>query len=487
MKKLAILLSAVIGSAAAAQAQTSVFDGHWRIVAAEPAAWSAERNTPAPLLRSGMIFREGTALLPPRAFCDKPQRSESWIPSRWLLGGEMSGQTLRAFYRRHGITEGANLNGMVLTCGDQETRLVLAEEGRALLAHEGWVYTLRRRQGVLETQNGKPGGDAAFLERANAGFDCGRAASTVERLTCGYPDALEADAAMARAYEALRVTLGPAAGEALKRAQTAFNEDRALSCGAQGYMPKDMSLRGDMERCLAEVTAARAAYLGSLAPASAGPLRIEPHLATATRRKKPGRNESWRASGWIAQDARPVLTGATPEVTRAFDRILRDEAGYGQPLIPPNQDFEGGRERSYVVHGLDERFASLLVTTRSDTGTSTPPAIVAINVDLRTGRSVRLDAILDVTRAGFAEALATAIGDQAQDGAYLAANRDAIASGEESIWAFAEDKAIVSWRLGGGAPPEEVEIPATALAPFLKANSPWRPKSTANSHQPVRR
>ncbi len=92
-----------------------------------------------------------------------------------------------------------------------------------------------------------------------------------------------------------------------------------------------------------------------------------------------------------------------------------------------------------------------------------------------------------MTRAGFAEALATAIGDQAQDGAYLAANRDAIASGEESIWAFAEDKAIVSWRLGGGAPPEEVEIPATALAPFLKANSPWRPKSTANSHQPVRR
>ncbi len=170
-------------------------------------------------------------------------------------------------------------------------------------------------------------------------------------------------------------------------------------------------------------------------------------------------------------------------MTRAFDRILRDEAGYGQPLIPPNQDFEGGRERSFVVHGLDERFASLLVTTRSDTGTSTPPAIVAINVDLRTGRSVRLDAILDVTRAGFAEALATAIGD-AQDGAYLAANRDAIASGEESIWAFAEDKAIVSWRLGGGAPPEEVRDPRYCSGALPQGNSPWRPKSTANSHQP---
>ncbi len=487
MKRLVIFLSAAIGSTAAAQAQTSVFDGHWRIVAAEPAAWSTQRQTPAPLLRSGMIFRDGTAVLPPRAFCEKPQRTESWIPSRWLLGGEMSGRTLNAFYRRHGITEGANLNGMVLACGDQETKLVLAEEGRALLAHAGWVYTLRRRQGVLETPDGKPADDAAFLERATAGFDCGRAASTVERLTCGYPDALEADAAMAKAYEALRVSLGSTAAEALKRSQTAFNEDRALSCGAQGGMPKDMGLRGDMERCLAGVTASRAAYLGSLAPATAGPLRIEPHLSTTTRRTMPDRNESWRASGWIAQDARPVLTGASPAVTRAFDRILAEKAGYGRPLIATDQDFEGGRERSYVVHALDERFASLLVTTRSETGTSTLPAIVAMNVDLRTGRSVRLDAILDVSRAGFADALVKAIGDEAQDSAYLAANRDAIASGEDSIWAFANDKAIISWRLGGGAPPEEVEIPAAVLAPFLKADSPWQPKTVTNWDRPARR
>ncbi len=133
MKRLVVLFSAAIASAAAAQAQTSVFDGHWRIVAAEPAAWTSGRATPAPLLRAGLIFRDGTAVMPRPGFCEKPQRDESWIPSRWLLGGEMSGKTIRAFYGRHGITEDANLNGMTLTCGDRETKLVLAEEGRALL------------------------------------------------------------------------------------------------------------------------------------------------------------------------------------------------------------------------------------------------------------------------------------------------------------------------------------------------------------------
>ncbi len=166
MKRLVILLPRPIASAAAAQAQTSVFDGHWRIVAAEPAAWTSERATPAPLLRTGLIFRDGTAVLPGAGLLREAEARGTWISSRWLLGGEMSGKTLRAFYGRHSITEDANLNGMTLTCGDRETKLVLAEEGRALLAHEGWVYTLRRRQGVMETSEDKPAGDAAFIERA---------------------------------------------------------------------------------------------------------------------------------------------------------------------------------------------------------------------------------------------------------------------------------------------------------------------------------
>ncbi len=487
LKRCAIVLAAAMAPMAAAEAQTSVFEGRWRIVAAEPAAWSSTRATPAPLLRAGMIFKDGSAVLPKSAFCDRPQREEAWIPSRWLLGGEMSGKVLRSFYGRHGITEGANLNGMTLTCGDQETKLVLAEEGRALLAHEGWVYTLRRGRNGSDAAGDEATTDDTFVKVANAGFDCARATTTVERLTCGHPDAMAADAAMARAYGALRSTLSPAAEEALKRSQAAFNEDRALACGAKGDMPKDASRRSEIESCLADVTDARASYLSGLAPVVAGALLIEPQLSTVTKRRMPGRIQSWRASGWIAQDARPVLFGASPAVTRSFDRILQSEAYVGRPLVTAAEDLEGGRERSYVVHLLTERFASLRFMTRTDAGTSTAPAIVAVNIDMRSGRSVPIDGMLDVRRGGFTEAFAKAVEGQVQDEAYFKANLVGIASGEDGAWSFTEDKAIVSWQRGGAAPPEEVEIPAAVLAPFLKADSPWQPKSAGTGGQPPRR
>ncbi len=133
-------------------------------------------------------------------------------------------------------------------------------------------------------------------------------------------------------------------------------------------------------------------------------------------------------------------------MTRTFDRTLQAEARIGTPLIAASDDLEGGRERSYAIHLLTERFASLRFTTRTEAGTSTPPSIVTVNIDMRTGRSVPLDGILDVRRDGFAEAIAKGIGDQAQNAGYFRTNLAAVASGEDSAWSFAEDKAIVTWQ-----------------------------------------
>ncbi len=179
---------------------------------------------------------------------------------------------------------------------------------------------------------------------------------------------------MAKAYAALRSALSPTAEEALKRSQAAFIADRALSCGAKGDMPKDASRRRDIESCLAQVSGSRATFLASFAPAVAGALLVEPHSIDRDEAAHAGAHSGLASQRRDCTGCAPGAGGRIP----CADARLRPHPAGGSPdrhaLIAASDHLEGGRERSYAVHWLTERFASLRFTTRTEAGTSTPPA-----------------------------------------------------------------------------------------------------------------
>ncbi|MGC0051458.1 DUF1311 domain-containing protein [Ochrobactrum sp. MYb15] len=62
---------------------------------------------------------------------------------------------------------------------------------------------------------------------AQAGFDCGKASTAMEKAICSKPDIAEADRAMSIAYSALIERADPALKEALRNDQSAFIKIRA--------------------------------------------------------------------------------------------------------------------------------------------------------------------------------------------------------------------------------------------------------------------
>jgi hypothetical protein len=254
----------------------------------------------------------------------------------------------------------------------------------------------------------------------------------------------------------------------LRRSQRAFDEAARGICRV-GRSPGQTSVD-----CLREKAALRRALLDRLTVVSAGRLKIEPRLMTASRIHAADDDED-RAPGWIAMDAVPVLTGAPASTAAAFAAEMRRRLELNAPLIRGRDDMVGSLTRTFAVATLTPRFVSLLVTESVETGTRVPDRDIAINFDIALGRPVRLDDIFDLSDA-FRGAVLSAIEPELQFPQAFPALRDDILAGNGDVrWIFAPDKATVAWSAIFSGPPESIDLPSSLLRPFLRKDSPWRP------------
>jgi len=454
MRRAALALLPLMVPALPAAAQVDAYEGRWRFVAAERAPWAAPASEPlaAPLLRSGLVIREGRMLAKAPLACPGAGLETVSVAPDAILGG---GPGAARAAERHAL-EGGEGRTLRIACGERRTDLHLTAAGDLVGAIDGVVYTLRRLDGERDE-----GEDAAFVETLQASFDCARAGATVERVICAWPRALAADGAMGREFRRLRASLSPESAAELLRAQRLFNQHLIKVCRVDGPMPTERTGLRDAGACVAEMTEGRVAFLGALKVARAGPVLIEPRIATQSRFS---RDEG--GPRWIADDAVPVMTGPGKGVA-AFAAAVRRELRSDRPLIGRRDDLLGAVTRTYTVHTLTERFVSLSVTETVDAGTRVDPVTVAINLDLASGRAVGPAEVFERGPA-WREAVMDAIRPQLNEPETLDA-----AMLDRAVWTFAPEGASLTWPFSGG-PPEAADVPAAILAPFVKAASPWR-------------
>ncbi len=306
------------------------------------------------------------------------------------------------------------------------------------------------------------------LERAS--FDCTKARSVEERMRCANDDTRRADAENAKAFGAARAGMSPEQAQALLASQRDFNAYLPKICKLDGSMPKSGDAHAEAVSCLTNRLIPRTDFLNTLKTFAAGPLRLEARATTAHRIFK-----GEHPGGWITDDAIPVLVGASTDVSKAFVAEIREIYNDGKPLIGGRLTLHGAVIRNYQVSSFDEGFVSILVTERVETGVNVPPRENALNFDLRRGRAVGPDDIFvtsDAWRKVMTEALKKELNDPASFPRYIDHVLD---NGMGVNWIFYPDKIEVSWA-GAQPPGENVAVPSAVVKPFLKPDSPWKPK-----------
>ena len=309
-------------------------------------------------------------------------------------------------------------------------------------------------------------------ETSGASFDCRKASTPRERLTCASDAARKADLEMGKAYATmLNIYTGPQRKD-LQVAQRQFNSFLDGICAvARARKPEQ---RAEASTCLAERMEERARLLLGLGNAEIGKtMRLETRLRTEFRLHPPEQPED-TPQGWITNDAVPVLVGAPEPVAQAFNAWLKQAIDPDKPLIGGRRSMIGQVTRSVFVTHASLRLLSLQINEHVETGTMVPDRDVGINFDLVTGKPVPLDAIFersDEWRRVMAAALARDINRPDE----LPEHLDRIlAGGKDVIWAFGPDKVNVSWRVMN-PPAESADIAAGEIARFIKPDSPWKP------------
>jgi uncharacterized protein YecT (DUF1311 family) len=463
-----LLLVACIGGAMQttllhpAHAQTEAFAGTWRIVKMERASWLPASKPPAHLLRSGVIIGDGKIIALPALACEKAEFTEEQLSQSDAFGYAGKKPIPRRYIKPFGHSEGGVIT-LRANCGERKFDYHQGTFNEIYLLHENHVLMLRKESASAENKK-------VNTEQRNASFDCTRAKTRIERMICEWPDALIADGDMGEVFRRLQKELAKPAAEALLRSQRAFNAYVEKICEVGNILNQHGHNLESTANCVAGHTRTRADFLAALNVETAGALRIEPMITTQTRIR--GREND--ISGWITNDAIPVLSGAAKPIADAFAAEVRRIFRAEKPLIRDRNDLNGAVTRTYRVGFINENFVSLSSLEHVDAGTSVPPYEVGLNFDLKSGRIVKLPDIFDMSdgwRNTVVEALSKGLNEPARFDEF----RDRILRGEEAVWRFGKDNVEVSWHTGGIGPPEQTEIDAAILAPFVKSGSPWRP------------
>ncbi len=442
--RFACAAAAAAALATTAAAQDPNFEGRWRFVKAEIAPWANPGSTPD-WLRYGLVVGDG-ALKGPGPWACAPATFETIYVERDGLFEGAVGET--GFDpSKYGIGDGSTVT-LRVTCPNAGFDMHQAGDGELVTAMDGVIYVLRRSEPEMR-DSADPD---SFVARIEPGFDCAAAGNAGERAICEWPDALAADHEMTRHSVRLAGEISAPLRDDLATAHRGFLAYRASACGFDSA-PSDVFAERDLARCAQGLTGLRAQFLAGLAVASAGSIRIEPRIFTESA--LPVEDGDAAMSGWFAQDARPILFGASPAAAAAFER----SAGAMRPLKPAAPgDFRGALTRVYEVVGLSDRWISVAWVTTVETGVAVPVSNEGFNLDLKTGATFGVADVFDGS-PGWRDAVLSSIRSQVNDPDALADRQDDVLSGTGAVlWSFALERAVVQWTPHSSGPPEHAEI-----------------------------
>jgi uncharacterized protein YecT (DUF1311 family) len=308
---------------------------------------------------------------------------------------------------------------------------------------------------------------------AQPAMDCGRAKTPAERAICGNPELASADAAMARAYAALRAGLPPDQQTALLADQRQWVTRRDADCGDKS---------GDeLSRCLLAATEARRRFLAGESPNGAGSPRLVPGFFHDARK---GRYE--------ITIAYPRLSDLGAVADAGFDRTVRAIA-FGKDVVAEYRELQpgpSGSENFYLVEYeatyLDPRLASVVFAISTYSGGAHPnSARVGLLYNFATHRRLEIaDILADPEHAVPAIAAickARLAADAEKSGWDLFDEADVGAVVREAEnWAVRPSSVEILFDPYSVAPyaagPHECPLSYAELAPWLKPGGPLPPR-----------
>ena len=157
-------------------------------------------------------------------------------------------------------------------------------------------------------------------------LECSKASTAEDKAICSYPQAVAADDAMVKAYQALAARLADADKKMLLQSQRAWLKTRANSCADKTGAAQS--------QCLREVTEQRRAFLQGLpveGPGSGG--KLAPVFI-----QKPVRKGDYALDVAVAKYM-PPTTPAEKLFNGEVDKLLKD--------VPPRKDEELERDVTY--------------------------------------------------------------------------------------------------------------------------------------------
>jgi uncharacterized protein YecT (DUF1311 family) len=437
----------------------SGFKGLWRIVEARPAPW-AHGVSKAPLLEYAVAFADGKVSGPAPLACAKARYSSGVTYADGLFGGKLQGPDELAAAKRLNLSSGQPSTYRVL-CGDAVRDYYFDDHADMTMAEGDVIYTLQRPTG-MDPEQYKPG-------YSGPSFDCAEARTAGERTICRDAELSKADRELAAAFARLRATETTDSFATVEAAQGAWLAYVHKACKANGALPKDTEARNDLRDCLDENYTDRAAALDGPKPARAGTLVIEPR-ALFFSRPKPPTDESdlypWMTGGDAAAPFNAWVAKQLQLDKRRIDdksRFARDE----KDLLPGLQLYS---RSLYEVSRFDAKVVSVRVWTNDFLGGAHEAHNAqALDWDMRRRRPFGPKEVFkDGWRKFATDYCLHDLADQVPDG-FDRGEVDAVVG--EGDWLFANHHVTIHFE-AYAAGEIDVDIPYTALKPYLKPDAP---------------
>ncbi|WP_026607788.1 lysozyme inhibitor LprI family protein [Methylocapsa acidiphila] len=336
----------------------------------------------------------------------------------------------------------------------------------------GWTHPIDKNSAQIQLVEDSLG-DRIGSVRSEYALDCGKAKSSTERAICSDPAALAADGALGRAFALLRDRLPEKEKGDLKRSQIAWIHDRDENCGAETDL---------LAGCLAKQSIERQKFLEGRPQAGPGtPTPIEPRFFF----RGGGKKIKTSVEAFKFNPARgPGEKKFNAEMEKFVQRALR------------------GMDDEYDLDGSSTYFVDL----KASLAYASPQLISAhlnyesfegqphpyreynnINVDLKTGRSLSFDDLLDKENAekifSYCKTFLKNEKAEHQKSEGFSEPSDEVnmsevveKTGRIDNWSFGAELATVSYdddAFGGYAECMcSCEIPYTILRPLVKASFP---------------
>ncbi len=446
--------------------------GVWRIIAAVPAPWvKAHRLTKAeaPLIEYAVEFKDHEVKGPKPLACPAATYSSGVGYAREWFGGRMASDATGAMAAALHLSPQPTTFRVI--CAGAARDYYIDDSADMVMAEGDVIYTLERPTGMDPEQY-----QAGY---SGPSFDCTQARATGERLICIDAALAKIDAKLGEAYAALGREETPAGFANMQTGERAWVAYVMKSCGANAAMPDNTGDKNSIIECLATAYGDRADLIGALSVEKAGALMLEPRIRFRAR-QGPDTEES---------DITPFMSGG-PEAG-AFNAAIAKALKPGQWRMDDKALFRYGRDvngaklyayRSYAAARFDARVVSLSIATSDFVGGRDEEyARSSFNWDVARARPIALNDVFapGATWQQFAldfsmKALKKQIADDNMPADLDLSNVHAtIANGANWLWG--KDKATVMFTVvmnsGMPANPTDIDIPYTALKPYLKPDA----------------